>query len=136
MANVTKISVAAAIARLNAFSVLLNGGTINIYTGTPPANVAASPTGTLLATLTLSATAFATAVAGGPGATATANAITSGTAGNTGIAGWFRAFSSGADGVIQDRIGQSNAGLIMQNTSIVSGNPVSASAWVLSESTG
>ena len=78
---------ATAIASVNAVTALLNSGYIKIYSGSPPA-INGAVTGTLLASLQFSATAFPTAVATGSGATATANAISSGTAA-AGTAGYF-----------------------------------------------
>jgi hypothetical protein len=66
-------------------------GTIDLYTGSQPATPDAAPTGTLLGTLTMSATAFGTPSSGAM----TANTITSGTAVGTGTAGWFRMHLSG-----------------------------------------
>src|SRR6516165_7461023 len=79
---------AGVIAALNNFGTLLNSGFIKIYTGAQPA-VDGALTGVLLATLTFGATAFATATASGSGGTMNANAIISGTAANTGTAGYF-----------------------------------------------
>lgn len=136
MTAVTRISVDCAKAALDARTALLNGGTIKLYTGSQPATVAAAPTGTLLATLTLSNPAFAAAVAGGPGATAAANAITGANAVASANAGWFRAYSSGAVGVIQGNVGERSADLIMQSIACVNGQPVAATGWTLRESIG
>ncbi len=62
-----------------------------IYTGSPPANCAASATGTLLASLPCSST-FGTVSSG----VLTANAITSEAASNTGTAGYWRLCTSSA----------------------------------------
>ena len=136
MAELTRISVAAAIVRLNATCALLNGGTIKIYDGPSPASVAAVETGVHLATLTLSATAFGSALPGGPGANAFANTIFSGNGLADGIAGWFRAYDSNGVGVIQGRCGATNAAFLMQSLNIITGEVVAATAWVLRESTG
>ena len=108
----------------------LNGGTIKLYTGTQPANCdTAVSSQTLLASLALSATAFAAASAG----TKTANAITSATAGATGTAMWFRAFKSdGTTAVIDGSVGTSGADLNLPTTSINSGDTVSISSWTVS----
>jgi hypothetical protein len=63
-----------------------------IYSGSPPANCAASATGTLLASLPCS-NPFAAAPSGG---VLTASAITSEAAGNTGTAGYWRLCTSSA----------------------------------------
>src|ERR1700694_2926380 len=101
MSAAPQCSQAAAQAGLDALLAKLNAiggvhGVIKIFTGSPPANAEAADTGTRLATLTLSATAFgASATSASPrGATATANAITSDTnAAATGTAGYFRGYS-------------------------------------------
>lgn len=87
-------------AALDAELALLNSGFIRIYTGAMPATPETAASGTLLAELTLNATAFGAAAAG----VATASAITSDTSANaTGTAGWARLFrsngtSAGLDG--------------------------------------
>jgi len=137
MAATPVISMAAAIAGLNAITALLGTapGVIEIFTGTPPANTLASDTGTKLSTLTLSSTAFPTAVDGVSNglATATANAITSdSSAANTGTAGYFRAKTSASGTVIvQGTCGTSSADMIMNTTSIVAGDTVACSSWVI-----
>src|SRR5688500_2769780 len=68
-------------------------GTIQIRTGAQPTNVADAAQGTLLGTLTFSATAFGSASAG----VCTANGITSDTsADNSGTAGHARLLTGGA----------------------------------------
>src|SRR5689334_19205046 len=71
---------------------------LRIYSGTRPANVAASITGTLLAELTCNAT-FAPASSGG---VLTLNSITSATAVATGTASHFRLWNSGATTAMVD----------------------------------
>ena len=66
------LSDTAARAAADAVCALCNGGTIQIRSGTQPANANTAATGTLLVTLTFSATAFAAATGAG---VATANAI-------------------------------------------------------------
>jgi hypothetical protein len=102
-----------------------------------PANCEAADTGTLLATLTLSATAFpASASNASPaGAKATANAITSDTnAAATGTAGYFRAYPNvptTTNAVIQGDCGTSAADMILNTTSIVAGATVSCTSWTV-----
>lgn len=116
---------------MNAFGALLNSGTIKIYTGAQPA-VNGAVTGTLLATLTFGATAFASATAGGGTATMTANSITSGTAGNTGTAGYFALVSSGSVVEATGTVGTSGSDLNLNTTAIVSGNTVAITSFVVS----
>lgn len=129
---------AGAIAGLNAILALLNvggAGYIKVFTGSAPATCETADTGTLLVTLTLSSTAFPTAVDNSAGgATATASTITSGTAGNTGTAGYFRAYPhvpSTTNAVIQGTVGTSAADMIINTTSITSGDTVACSAWTV-----
>lgn len=136
------ISQAAAQAGLDATLAKLNvggAGTIKIYTGAMPAHIEDAVTGTLLSTLTLSATAFpASATNASPhGAIATANAIVSDTnAAATGTAGYFRAFSGGGTGVIQGDAGTSSADMILNTTSIVAGATISCSSWTVTQPDG
>lgn len=85
-----KISSAARNAMVDSLTALFNAGGagyIQVRTGSPPTAPADADTGTLLATLTFSATSFGAGVAG----VATANAITSDTSIDaSGTAGHFR----------------------------------------------
>lgn len=122
---------ASVIAAVNAFTALCNSGFIKIYTGTQPA-LNGAVTGTLLATMTFSATAFPTATASGGTVTATANAITSGTAGNTGTAGYFALVKSdGTTIVATGSVGTSGADLNLNTLTITSGNTVSCSSFLV-----
>ena len=120
---------AGVIAALNNFGTLLNSGFIKIYTGAQPA-VDGALTGVLLATLTFGATAFATATASGSGGTMNANAISSGTAANTGTAGYFvLQESNGTTNVATGACGTSGQELNLNTTSISAGDTVSCSAF-------
>lgn len=129
------ISMAAAKAGLDAILAKLNvstAGSIQIFTGSPPATCEDASTGTQLASLALSTTAFASSTDSGTGyATASANAITNATAGATGTAGYFRGFDSTGTCVIQGTCGTSSADMILNTTSIVSGATVSITAWTV-----
>lgn len=118
-------------AALNGFAGTLNSGTIQIYSGSQP-SVNGALTGTLLATLTFSATAFASATASGGTASITANTITSGTAGNTGTAGYFALVSSGSVVEATGTCGTSGADMNLNTTAIVTGNTVSITSFVVS----
>lgn len=131
MANSPEAYDVAVKAAVDAVAVLLNSGFIKIYTGAQPA-VDGSVTGTLLATLTFGATAFGASTASGSGATATANTITSGTAGNTGTAGYFALVKSDNTTVVgTGSVGTSGADLNFNTLSIVSGANVSCSAFTI-----
>lgn len=114
-------------AALNATTTLLNSGFIKIYTGPQP-GLDAGVTGTLLVTLTFGATAFANSVGG----VATANSITSGTAGNTGTAGYFALVKSDNSTVVATgTVGVSGCDLNLNSTSIVATNNVSLSSFTI-----
>lgn len=142
MAAAPQCSQAAAKAGLDALLAKLNiggaAGVIKIFNGSPPANCEAADTGTLLATLGLSATAFpASANNASPrGAIATANAISDDTSADaTGTAGYFRAYSwDGASTyvcVVQGNCGTAGADMILNTTSIVQFATISCSSWTV-----
>ena len=120
-------------AAVNAVAVLLNSGTLKIYTGSQP-SLDGSLTGTLLATLTFGSTAFATATASAGTVTATANAIGSASASNTGTAGYFALVTSGSATVLTGTVGTSGADLNFNSLSIVSGATVSCSSFTITQS--
>jgi len=124
---------ATVIASVNAVTALLNSGFIKIYTGAQPA-LNGAVTGTLLVTMTFSATAFPAATASGGTVTATANAITSGTAGNTGTAGYHALVKSDNTTVVATgSVGTSGADLNMNTLSITSGNTVSCGSYLITQ---
>lgn len=98
MANIT-ISVTAENAMLDAFARLLDGGSIQIFTGSPPASLGAITSQVLLATHTLS----------NPSAPAAASRVLTFSAigddidiDATGTAGWHRAFKSDGTTIVFD----------------------------------
>ena len=138
MAANPMVSMLSARAALDALLAKLNvGGTaghIKIFTGAMPATCETADSGTLLSTLTLSTTAFASS--SDPGttglATATANAITSDTnAAATGTAGYFRAYDSAGVCIVQGTVGTSAADMILNTTSIVAGATVAITSWTV-----
>lgn len=134
MALATRISNAAAIASCNAIVDLIDvggAGKLRIYDGTQPADVdTAITTQTLLAELTLSATAFGNAADANPGGRATAATITSDSSADaTGTATWFRVISGGGTAIIDGSVGTSGADLNLNTVSIVSGATVAISSW-------
>lgn len=138
MAANPMVSMLSARAALDALLAKLNvGGTagvIKIFTGAMPATCETADSGTRLATLTLSTTAFpASTDPGSTGlATATANAITSDTnAAATGTAGYFRAYDSAGVCIVQGTVGTSAADMILNTTSIVAAATVAISSWVV-----
>jgi hypothetical protein len=71
---------------VNALATALGGGTLRFYTGAQPGSSSDAATGTLLATITLPGTAFATAANG----TAAKSGTWSTTATTGGTPGWAR----------------------------------------------
>lgn len=138
MTNTPFFSDAAAKAAVDAVAALCNSGTLKIYTGSQPtdANTAVGAQ-TLLATLTLSATAFpassASGSAGSKVVTATANTITDdSSADNTGTAAWFRVLKSdGTTAVFDGSVGTSGCDLNLASTSIVAAEDVSVTSFTI-----
>lgn len=134
MAANTHMSIASWNLALNAaLDTALASGTIEIYdstgTGQPATPNVAVTTQVLLVTLTFGSTAFGAASSG----VKTANAITSGVAGNTGTATWFRCYETGGSvGVLDGSAGTSGTDMILATASIVSGITVSCSAMTVS----
>jgi len=126
MATNPFLSDAAAKAAADAVCALANGGTIQIRTGSQPANANAAATGTLLVTLTFAATAFGAASSSG---VASANAIGAANAVAAGTASWFRAYKSdGTTAVFDGSVGTSAADLILSSVAIVAGGNVAVSS--------
>lgn len=100
-------------------------GTIQIRTGAQPASPNDAASGTLLATLTFSATAFGAASSG----TATANAITSDTnVDATGTAGYARILSGGGSTIADMDIGEGAGTLSFDETAFVAGGTAAISS--------
>jgi hypothetical protein len=103
-------------------------GSLVIYSGSAPANVAASATGTLLATEALSNPAFPAASAGAmvmSGLPLTVNAS------NNGTAGYFRLLDSGSVARWQGTCGQGTGDLSFDNATFVSGQPVNITGFTV-----
>ena len=119
-------------AMLTAVATAANAGTaavIRILTGTPPANADASESGTLLATLTCSATMSSGISDTGTAARLTFGAITSDSSADaTGTATYFRLLTqTGGTVIAQGTVGTSSADLILNTTAVTSGSTVSMS---------
>lgn len=133
----TRISVAAANAAADAITALpdVSGpGYVEIRTGTQPATVATAASGTLLGTLTLSATAFG-AASGGVCTAATITGDTSADA--TGTAGYFRCYDGAGTAVIDGSITATSGGgdMELDSVSIVAGGTIDMTAWTITMST-
>ena len=127
MALTPHLSDTSANAAAAAIGTLANSGQLAIYQGTQPANANGSASGsTLLATLTLAASAFGAPNAG----VITAAAITSAQAVAGGTAQWFRVFESdGITALFDGSVGLTSGNNInMSATTIVQGAYVSVSA--------
>lgn len=126
MSNIVNLSDNSANTEANALAALMNGGTIQFYSGTQPVNANTALSGnTLLATCTFGNPAYGSAANG----ILTANAITQGTAVATGTATFARLFKSDGTTVVLDcTVGTSGAGINLNTTSIVSGGLVQVTA--------
>lgn len=117
-------------AQLDAITTAIGtSGKVRIYSGTRPANVAASITGTQLAELPLSATAAAAASSG----VLTLNAITTdASADATGTASHFRVFqSNGTTAVVDGDVGTSGSDMNLNSVSLTIGGSVSVTSWTI-----
>lgn len=136
MANAWFFTNAVAKAMLDAASAAADAGSaavIEIYNGSAPADADASEANTLLASLTMSATAFGGSTDANPGALATANSITSDSSADaTGTASHFRVKTQTSGTVIaQGSVGTSSADMILNTTSITSGSTVSITSFTI-----
>lgn len=126
-----RLSTSARNAACDAIVDLLDvGGTasIRVRTGSQPTNVGDSDSGTLLGTLTCSATAFGSSSSG----TATANSITSdSSADNSGTAGHFRMYSGGGTCIADGTCGQGTGDLSFDNSTIVSGGVIAITSFTV-----
>lgn len=131
MANNFKISNVVAKTLADALGGAFDGGTaaiITIYTDSQPTDPdTAIGAQTLLATLTMSATAFGAATDGAPGGLITADTITDDSeADATGTAAWFRILDQAGGNVICDgECGTSGADLNFNTLSFTAGSAVS-----------
>ena len=131
MASNFKISTASRNAACDAIVDLIDAGsgagTLTVRTGAPPTNVSDSDSGTLLGTLTMSATAFGAS----SGGTATADTITSDpSADATGTAGHFRIYDSDSNCICQGTAGVSgdSPDLVLDSASIVAGGTIAVTS--------
>lgn len=119
-------------AMATAWGAQANGGTIQIRSGTMPATPETAATGTLLATLTFSATAFGAPSTG----TVTAAAITGDTSADaTGTAAWFRVLSSGAVAQWDGDVTVTGGGgaITLDSVSLVQGGAVNLTSLTLAQ---
>lgn len=107
-----------------------NSATLKIYTGSQP-SAGGAATGTLLVTITLPADAMGAA----SGGVASKSGTWSGTAGNTGTAGWFRIESSAGtrwyDGAVTATSGGGE--IELTSTSITNGQTVTITSFTVTQ---
>lgn len=106
----------------------LDGGFIKIYSGTAPASANDPVTGTLLAVISLNATATGLTLEGSAGLCGVqkpAAAVWSGTVSNSGVAGYFRHVAPDDTGTlssterrVQGAVGAAGAELLLSNTTL------------------
>lgn len=113
-------------AMVDALTDLVDGGTIEVRTGSAP-GAGNAATGTLLVTFTLPTPSFGSASA----KVATLGSVSAATAAATGTAGYFRAKTSGGTAVFEGTVGTSGADLNLSSTSITSGGSVSITSGTL-----
>ena len=142
----TNVSIAFAQAGLDASLDLMDegslGGIIQGWTGAQPADPNAADVGTLLFSVTCSATAFGGSTDAAPGALGTAATITDDTSADaTGTVLYCRGSSSNvSDTVLNSHIdgeaGTSGADFNFNTVAIVSGATVAVSAWTVTQPQG
>lgn len=116
-------------ARLDAIETALGTApTLTIYSGSAPANVTDSATGTALAVMTLPSDWMAAASGG---TKALAGTWQDSSADATGTAGYFRIV--GNSNTIQGTVGTSGADLNLTSTSLTAGQSVSITSFTLTE---
>ena len=109
-------------------------GTIQIRSGTQPADADDAATGTLLATLTFSDPAFGAASTAG---VATASAITDDSSADaTGTAAWARVLDSNSATIVDCDVGTSGATINLNTVSITAGATVSITSFTVTHPDG
>ena len=114
-----------------------NAALLRIYTGSAPTNVDAAASGTLLGTLVLSDPAFGAAADQNPSAQAAASAVTSDTSADaTGVAGYYRVWTSNDGSTPLNAVMQGSAGeaadttnMTLDDKNIVIGGTIAVSAF-------
>lgn len=107
-------------------AALWDGGTIEIRTGTQPADPDSAASGTLLATINLPTPAMS--VTGG---VISKSGTWSGSAVATNTAGWARMINSGATRSLDMSVAESAADLIIDDDAVVSGGVVTVTSFTL-----
>lgn len=145
MATNTVIASARATAMLDnlvdAIDAAATAGYVEIRTGAQPANPGVAATGTLLATITLNDPAFGAAAYDDPNNWAEADAdidpaLSDSSADATGTAGYFRVYDGDDTAIMDGTVGTSDADMIVNTTSLVSGSPFTINSWQVRLPTG
>lgn len=129
-----QLSIPARNARLNAITTVIGvSAKLKIYSGSQPANCAAAPTGTLLATLNLPSAWMSDAASGSKSMTGTWSAPS---ANQTGTAGYFRIYNNaetvcGVQGSVSATGGSGD--MTIDNINIVQGQTVAVTSFVLTD---
>lgn len=129
-----KISTLSRNAMVDAITALINAGSppgsLKILTGSAPTETTDADSGTLLATLPFSTTAFGAAASG----TATANSITSDTnIDATGTAGYFRIKNAAGTTIMQGTVGTSGSEINFNSVSFVAGGTCAISSLTVTQ---
>jgi hypothetical protein len=103
---------------------LFNSGTLKIYTGSQPASANDAASGTLLCTINIPATAFGAAASGA----ISKNGTWSGSAIDTGTAGWARMESADNAKKMDFSLAESAADLIIDNDAVVTAGVVTVTS--------
>lgn len=118
MALSARISNEAASAELDAFTALLDGGSLDLYDGAQPASADTPVSGqTLLVSLPLGAPAYGPAIDG----VADLAAPISGLCGASGIATWYRLKKSGGEPIQDGSVGLADSNLNLTSAAIIAG---------------
>jgi len=125
-----QLAIAGRNASIDAVNTLLNGGTIEIRTGAAAA-IDSAPTGTVLATLSINATAFSAASAG----SASFNVISDVTASAAGTAAHYVAKDSGGNAERNGTAGTSGTDMVLNNDVFGAGDDVSITSWTYAQAT-
>lgn len=109
------------------FGGLFDNGTMEIYTGTQPADPNSAPSGTLLVTINIPVTAFGAPVAG----VIAKNGTWQDVASDTGTAGWARLISSDTLKTLDISVSATGGGgdAIISSIAITSGNTITVTSF-------
>lgn len=109
------------------FGGLFDGGTLEIYTGTQPADPNDAPSGSLLVTINIPTPAFGAAVGGTIAKSGTWQEVATG----TGAAGWARMISADTNKSVDIAVSESGGGgqAIISDADVVSGNTITVTSF-------